>query len=46
MIVLAGAVLGHAGHDFRRNILHVFEDYVSNVPEGAGGWTLLFGEFL
>jgi hypothetical protein len=43
---LAGTVFGHAGHDFRRHILHVFENYVSNVPVGAAGWTLLFSELL
>jgi len=44
--MLAGAVFGHAGHNFRRHILHVFDDHFSNVPEGVAGRTFLFSELL
>ena len=43
--LVAKKVRYSAGHDFRRHILHVFEDYVSNVPAGADR-TLLFSELL
>jgi hypothetical protein len=32
MVVLARAIVGHARHDLRRHILHVFADQVGDMP--------------
>jgi hypothetical protein len=46
MIVLAGTVFGHTGHNFGRHILHVFEDQIGDMPLGAVGVASLFRELV
>jgi hypothetical protein len=41
VIVLARAVLGHAGHDLRRHVLHIVEDNVGDVTVAYGRRSLL-----
>ncbi|SPF56143.1 hypothetical protein SBA4_790011 [Candidatus Sulfopaludibacter sp. SbA4] len=43
MAVLAGTVLGHARHDFRRHVQHLFAEHIGNIPVRAAGWRFLFG---